>query len=799
MTVESPVTEKSRRPLHLMVVEDCAADAELIVATLKRAGFALAYDTVTSSDAFEQKLQQTECDLILCDHNLMGWTGMDALSVLRRLKKEIPLIVVTAVLGDEGAVDYIKRGAVDYVLKHRLERLPVAVGRALREKAQREESLRLQEVIVGAKREWELTFDAVRETVLVLDAEARITRANRAAAELAGLKFSQMIGRRCREVLECWDGQNGPCPRDRMLQTGKEECGEVEMPHRGKVFEAAISPLREGTGQIKGAVCVMRDITERKRAEESLRRSEERYRELLETANDAIYTTDLSGNLASINRMGEQLSGYARSEFLQMHIDQIVAPEYAAVMSREIDRALAGEQTRIFDIEILAKDGHRVPLEVNSRVIWQDGKPAGILAIARDTSVRKHLEEQLRQAQKMEAIALLAGGIAHDFNNLLNVVLGYGALLLENLEAGDRRYRYAEQIRAAGERAAALTRQLLAFGRKQVLQPRAIDLNELIADMDQLLKRLLSENIEVKLILDPELGRAKADAGQIEQVIMNLAINARDAMPQGGKLTIQTANVELDEDYARQHTDVLPGLYVMLAVSDTGTGMDPATQARVFEPFFTTKPAGKGTGLGLATAHGIVRQSGGTIWLYSEPGHGATFKIYLPRVQESAEPLPSRTAESAPGRGTETVLLVEDESSLRELTRKFLEEHGYTVLQAENGLKAIEVAERHAGPIHLLLTDVVMPGMTGHKLAQELESSRPQMKVVYMSGYTDEAITNHGILKPGTSFIEKPFTREALLRKVHNLLHAEVNVEYADRAHHAFATGGPVTKQRENI
>jgi signal transduction histidine kinase/CheY-like chemotaxis protein len=381
-------------------------------------------------------------------------------------------------------------------------------------------------------------------------------------------------------------------------------------------------------------------------------------------------------------------------------------------------------------------------------------------------------EERLRQGQKMEAVGRLAGGVAHDFNNLLTVITSYSDLLLEDLALDDPKRDDVGEIRKAAEGAAALTRQLLAFSRQQVLEPKVLDLKAIVTGTEKLLRRLIGEDVQLTTALAPDLGAVKADPVQLEQIIINLAVNARDAMPTGGRLTIEAANVEMDEVYVRSHAPARPGHYVMLAMSDTGIGMDEQTKARIFEPFFTTKERGKGTGLGLATVYGIVKQAGGFIWVYSEPARGTSFKVYLPRVDEPVEPAVARTATAEPGRGTETVLVVEDAASVRMVTRQVLDRYGYAVLEAPNGDTALRLAVKHHGPIHLLLTDVVMPGLSGRQLAEQLAQLRPDMKVLYVSGYGDSAVVHHGILEAGVAYLQKPFTPESLARRVRDALDA---------------------------
>ena len=416
------------------------------------------------------------------------------------------------------------------------------------------------------------------------------------------------------------------------------------------------------------------------------------------------------------------------------------------------------------------KDGKEFPVEVSLSYVETE---EGVFAIAfvSDISQRKRLEEQLLHAQKMEAVGRLAGGVAHDFNNMLTVISGYNRMILDELSALDPLRGYAEEILKAADRAGAITNQLLAFSRRQIAKPRVIQLNMVIAQTEKMMRRLIGEDVHLNLRLGSDVGNIKADPGHVEQAIVNLVVNARDAMPEGGQLTIETANVHLDENYVRTHMGVSPGEFVMVAVSDTGQGMDAETRRRIFEPFFTTKEKGRGTGLGLATVYGIVKQAGGDIWVYSEPGHGSTFKLYFPRV---AEPVSELTAagevEDSAGNARETILLVEDEEAVRELTLKMLHTLGYSVLMAENGEHALGVSRGHTGDLSLLLTDVVMPGMSGRQLADALILERPDIKVLFLSGYTENTVVHHGVLDSGVDFLPKPFSREVLGKKLREIL-----------------------------
>jgi PAS domain S-box-containing protein len=497
----------------------------------------------------------------------------------------------------------------------------------------------------------------------------------------------------------------------------------------------------------------------------------ERFRALLDQSNDAIFLLQVpSGHFTDVNDFAARRLHYSPEELSRMSIYDLVESAAAAGIKAIFSQGQTGGAAQKTIITSLrSRNGEEIPVEMTVRlVLFADTLYA--VVVAREITERKQLEAQLLQAQKMEAVGRLAGGVAHDFNNLLTAILGYGEMLFDDLPEDDPRRHYAAEIINTAERASALTRQLLAFGRKQIVQPRIINLNEVISGMEKMLRRLLGEDLDLVTLLDPSLGAVKADPGQMDQVIMNLAVNARDAMPQGGLLTIETENVLLDEAYTRDHVEVTPGPYVMLAVGDTGSGMDTATLAHIFEPFFTTKEVGKGTGLGLSTVYGIIKQSHGHIWVYSEPGRGTTFKIYLPRVQEAAMPLQPVAAPAASLRGPETILVAEDDESLRRVICQTLTSYGYTVLEARHGKEAILVCGRHRGPVNLVLTDVVMPGMSGGELMERLSYFGRQMKVLFMSGYTEDTAALQSLLAAGVPFLEKPFKMISLVKKVREVL-----------------------------
>ena len=539
------------------------------------------------------------------------------------------------------------------------------------------------------------------------------------------------------------------------------------------VLESVASVIRNENGEPEKLVIVNRDITERKKVQEALVRSEASFRSLVEGAPHGIYRATTTGQFLQVNPALQRMLGYESAQ--ELFKADLATQVFRNISDYQLMNESLANSNELKDVELEWKRANGEPILVRCsghRVDAKDGGPGYFEVFAEDVTEKRTLERQLRMAQKMEAIGRLSGGIAHDFNNLLGVIIGYSGVLKKSLDNSQPTYEYAMEIEKAGKRAASLTRQLLAFSRQQVLTPSVLSLNSLVSDMEKMLPRLLGEDIEVSLSLEPELGNVKADQSQIEQVIMNLAANARDAMPSGGKLQIQTANVELDLAYTRDHPGSRAGSYVMLAIADSGTGMSPETIAHIFEPFFTTKAVGEGTGLGLATVYGVVKQSNGYIWVDSTPGQGSTFQIYLPRnvdIEVVSVAKPEVQTKDKP-QGSEMILLVEDAEPLRKLAQAFLESNGFRVLSAPSGEAALETAAHHAGSFDLLLTDVVMPGMNGRVLAEQLSIRQPGLKVLFMSGYTDSFIAGHGVLQKGTNLLHKPFTEEMFISKVREVL-----------------------------
>jgi two-component system cell cycle sensor histidine kinase/response regulator CckA len=608
--------------------------------------------------------------------------------------------------------------------------------------------------------------DNATELISTGDREGRITFMNQAFLRAIGYSESEVLGKYFRDVV--LSRNNSAELREEIRSSVVAGRGwKGECLHRRKdgsdfPIYLNVGPLRDSAGRIIGNVGIVRDLTESKQAEERF------YKAFHLNPEPITLATLGEGRYLDVNESFLRITGYKREEVIGRTSIELKFWEQPEDRSGMVDLLQQQGSVRDLEISFRTKSGERRVALDSADIIEVNGQ-ACVIAILKDITDRKSLESQLRQLQKMEAVGQLSGGIAHDFNNILSVILGYAEILETGLEKNSKLRKTAQEITKAGQRAASLTRQLLAFSRQQVLEPKILNLNTVVTDTKKMLRRLIGEHIAIDSKLAPDLGQVIADRVQIEQVIMNLAVNARDAMPDGGQLVIETRNVDLDDEYCAHHPPTAPGKYIELVMSDTGAGMDAQTLSHIFEPFFTTKEVGKGTGLGLATVYGVVKQSGGYIWVYSELGLGTTFKVYLPRVMKNdseAEPTRPGTA-SATGSGT--VLLVEDEESLRTLTRTMLEQGGYTVIEAPGGLEAIEAARNHAGAIDLLLTDMVMPGMNGREVARNLSQARPGIKIVYMSGYS--GFGNRGVDASEDVLVSKPFTRDTLLGKLHEVLH----------------------------
>jgi two-component system cell cycle sensor histidine kinase/response regulator CckA len=628
----------------------------------------------------------------------------------------------------------------------------------------------IQEALQVSEDRFHLLVDGVSDyAILMLDSDGTILTWNRGAERIDGYSAEEIVGRHysCLFTPELIAAGKPAKELEQAAVEGKVEVEGWRIRKNGSRFwiNGTLAALYDDRGKPRGFAKITRDTTAKRRNDELLQ-------SVLNHTLDGIISIDERGTISMMNRAGERLFGRSTHEVVGQNIKMLMPAPYHG----EHDAYLAN-YTRTGDAKIigigrevkgLRKDGSTFPLDL-AVTEFQFDNQRYFVGIVRDISDKKRLEEQLHQSQKMEAFGQLAGGVAHDFNNLLTVISGYSELLMAELPPDDPKKKMADQIHRAGKRAAALTRQLLAFSRQQVLEPKVLDLNVVVTDIEKMLRRLIGEDVQFTTVLGAAISPVKVDSGQIEQVIMNLAVNARDAMPQGGKLTIETREADLEESYTQTHPEAKTGRFVMIAISDTGCGMTPEVKARIFEPFYTTKDVGQGTGLGLAVVHGIVKQSGGNIDVYSEVGVGTTFRIYLPTVQQPAA-TSAGSAPEMPSRGSETILLVEDEDSVRELAMFVLRQCGYKVMTAPEGLAALQLVANCREKIDLLLTDVVMPQMGGRKLAETLLAEHPELRVLFMSGYTDDAVVRHGVLQSNANFLQKPFSPNSLAQKVRDVL-----------------------------
>jgi len=626
-----------------------------------------------------------------------------------------------------------------------------------------------------SREEWEQIFQAIGHPAWILAPDHTILRINQAAANLVEKAADDLTGRKCYEVFHHGQSPADGCPLQALLRSGHMERVDMEMEALGLTFLVSCTPVCSHTNKLEKIIHIATDITERKRTEEALRESELKHRRLYESMMDAFVAVDMSGRIQEFNPSYQAMLGYSAEELQRLTYEDLTPAKWRAFEADVVaTQILVRGYSDVYEKEYRRRDGSLFPVELRTFLIRDDaGQPTGMWAIVRDITERKRAEEekeklkaQLFQAQKMESVGRLAGGVAHDFNNMLGVILGFSELAMKQLNEADPLFRKLEEIHKAAQRSANLTRQLLAFARKQTISPQVLDLNETIEGMLKMLRRLIGEDIHVAWLPGKSLWKVNVDPSQIDQVLANLCVNARDAIAGVGTITIETRNVVVDESSCLDHAGVAPGEYLLLTLSDTGCGMDQLTLGRLFEPFFTTKEAGKGTGLGLATVYGIVKQNNGFINVESELQQGTTFSIYLPRYTPKSEQLLKEAAMTDVQRGLETILLVEDEAPMLQIAQIMLQSLGYRVLAAATPGEAMAMAREYPGEIHLLMTDVIMPEMNGRELAKRLLSLYPALKTVFMSGYTADVIIHHGVLDEGMHFLQKPFTAHEMALKV---------------------------------
>jgi two-component system cell cycle sensor histidine kinase/response regulator CckA len=802
----APVT-----PLRVLLVEDCAADAELILDALRRAGIDPQCETVETEREYLAHLS-SDLDVILADYSLPGFDGLRALELARELRPDVPFIIVSGTMGEDNAVAAMKKGASDYLLKDRLARLGQAVCLARERKAHEAAALERHRLSafaqdVGVAFTQSVTLASMLELsvqLIVLHMDAALARIWACNPHEDHLELLASAGR----VASMGDpGRSAPvivCTLDDIIRDRRPRMTNavISDPRIDQAWAAANGiasfigyplivgervvgviamfgrvPFSAATGQAISYIAnAVASAIERDRIQES----QARLAAIVEATTDLVTIRMLDRSpfvcmnqteraIMHINRAGRRMLGIGPLEPIS-NLSEFRTPAFVAEWNDVILPCALTNGQWSGETTYLSRDGRVIPVSQVMVAHATAGGKIQLSTIARDITERRLLEAQLRQAQKMDAVGQLAGGIAHDFNNLLTAILGYARFAADALAPGDQRRSDVDQVIKAAQRASGLTKRLLAFSRKQVLQPTNVDLNGLVTGVSQMLRLLIGEHIELEAVLAPDLALVRADAGQLEQIVINLAVNARDAMEQGGRLTLETANVRLHAASGLPGQTVVAGSYVMLAVIDGGVGMDESTKRHLFEPFFTTKEHGKGTGLGLATVYGIVKQSDGYIWVDSERGRGSAFRVYLPRSEYAVEAAAAPAESAAPRHGSETVLLVEDEDGVRELSRRMLENAGYHVLEAANARDAEMIFARSRDAIDLLVTDVVMPGASGPDLFRRLVGEKPGLKVIYVSGYATEAMARQFGLDRSAPYVQKPFTADQLASRVRSLL-----------------------------
>jgi len=763
--------------LRILILEDVPMDAELVEYELERARVLFVSRRVDNRSAFLQELEGFEPHIILSDYTLPQFDGMTALSLARERAPSIPFLIVTGSVNEETAVGCMKAGATDYLLKSNLARIGPAIQAAMeRERAQAEKS-RAEAALAASERRFRSLVQNSSDLVTIVAPDGTILYASDSAERIVGYAPAQLVGTSLLDYLAEPDVE----PVQALLQQGngtRSAAGPVEFCLRRQdgtpVWLETVGTNLLTDATIRGIVLNSRDVSERKRADHALRESEERYRDLFDNASDLVCMADPDGALLYVNKAWEEGTGYSADEIGQLKLLDIIHPDSRAQYAAVLQRVLGGDRLDHVELVFVPKAGPPITVEGNLSCTFKDGAPFAVRGIYRDVTERKRVEEHLRRAERMQAAGKLAGGVAHEVNNMMTGVIGFSEFVLRTFETEDpRREDMEEVIRAAG-RAADVTRQLLAFTRQQYLQPQSIEINAVVSDMEKMLRRSLGEDKQLELRLSPGLGQIRADRGQLEQVLINLVLNARDALTDHGRVTIETGSAEWDASYAERHGGVeIPlGRYIMLAVSDNGCGMEPDVLARIFEPFYTTKEVGQGTGLGLSTVYGIVKQSGGFIWVYSEPTQGTVFKVYLPEAAtlQPGDADLKLSREVAAKHGVETILVVEDEDIVRTLAIRGLRDHGYTVVEAGNGVEALGYLKRYPASTDLVICDVVMPEMGGREFGQRVALLEPELPILFMSGYTGEDVVQRGLLDPGAPFQQKPFTPGTLATKVRAML-----------------------------
>ncbi len=776
---DSQSVSRSDAQVRVLMVEHNSDDVDLFVRALKAAGFTNKPAIAATQEEFVRAATREEFDVILADYNLPDWNGLDVLALTRKLSLPVPVILLSGTIGEELAVECIKKGISDYVPKHQLQRLSIAIRRAIEDRKMREDGARAEETLREREVHYRTLVENAPEAIVVFDVDKGVfVEGNHCAEELFGISRSGLFTRAPWDVSPAIqpDGRSSAeevrKQIDNTLRGGVSNFEWVFCNSEGKQIPCLVSLCALPSGRrrlVRGSII---DIGERKRAEIALRESEARYRTLFESATFGLYRVTLDGKLLDVNPAIIAMLGYNSAQDLlaiRRSDDLYVHPSERLRLLEQLQRDAFGDAI----LEWKRKDGKRITV----RLVGHPGKDPKTGAyclevMVEDVTERLALEKKLHQAQKFEAFGQLAGGIAHDFNNMIGAILGWAELGLDETSADAVLHKRFEKIRLQAERAAALTRQLLAFARRQTLEPRHVDLNQILEETLSLLENVIGSNIEMKMDLAPGLAMVRADPTQIEQVVMNLCVNARDAMPDGGLITVRTRNTQFDEEFCRKNPQARPGRQVLLSVSDTGVGMDAATLDRAFEPFFTTKGPSKGTGLGLATAYGIVKQHGGLVLVDSEVGKGTTFRIFLPVSQDSSVHSNSSSAGLAAIGGTETILVVEDHEGLRDLARETLANLGYNVLVATDGEEALELFRKNSGEIELALLDVMLPKLSGIDVYDRLRAVKPHLPVIFATGYTSAGTLASRLESSGSPVLLKPYSRGELAKRIRETLEA---------------------------